>query len=91
MSFASTETLGYLAAIFTTTAFVPQVLHTLRTRDVSGISFGMYSIFCTGIALWLAYGLLIGARPVVVANIVTLALAAWILVLKVVLERRRRP
>lgn len=90
MSLPSIESLGYLAALCTTSAFVPQVLHTLRTRDVSGISVGMYSIFCAGIALWLAYGLLIDATPVVIANIVTLALASWILGLKIVIGRRRR-
>jgi MtN3 and saliva related transmembrane protein len=89
MNFALTDSLGYLAALCTTSAFVPQVLHTLRTRDVSGISFGMYSIFCTGITLWLAYGLLIGATPVVIANVVTLALASWILAMKIRIERRR--
>ena len=85
MNFALTDSLGYLAALCTTSAFVPQVLHTLKTRDVSGISFGMYSIFCAGIALWLAYGLLIGATPVI-----TLARASWILAMKVRIERRRR-
>jgi MtN3 and saliva related transmembrane protein len=89
MNFALTDSLGYLAALCTTSAFVPQVLHTLKTRDVSGISFGMYSIFCTGITLWLAYGLLIGATPVVIANVVTLALASWILAMKIRIERRR--
>lgn len=89
MNFALTDSLGYLAALCTTSAFVPQVLHTLKTRDVSGISFGMYSIFCAGIALWLAYGLLIGATPVVIANVITLALASWILAMKIRIERRR--
>jgi MtN3 and saliva related transmembrane protein len=61
---------------------VPQAWLTFRTRDVSGISLGMYSVFVCGIALWLAYGLLRGAWPVVVANTITLALAAAILAMK---------
>ena len=51
------ELIGYLAACLTTCSFVPQALHTFRTRDVSGISLGMYSVFTVGVALWLAYGL----------------------------------
>ena len=47
-----------------------------------GISLGMYSAFTLGVALWLLYGLLLGAWPVVLANAVTLALAAGILGMK---------
>lgn len=84
------EPLGYIAAALTTGAFLPQVLHTLRTRDVRGISLGMYSAFTLGIALWLAYGLLMGAWPIVVANAITLVLAGTILTMKITIERRAR-
>ncbi len=76
------DAIGYAAAILTTCSFVPQAWLTLRTRDVSGISLGMYSVFTLGVALWLAYGWLIGAWPVVIANTITLALASFILVMK---------
>ena len=84
------DTIGYLAAALTTGSFVPQALHTLRTRDVSGISLAMYGTFTAGVALWLVYGLVLGEWPIVVANTVTLALAATILVTKIVVERRQR-
>jgi MtN3 and saliva related transmembrane protein len=74
---------GYLAALLTTCSFVPQAWLTFRSRDVSGISLGMYSVFATGVALWLAYGLLAGAWPIVLANGVTLALALVILTMKI--------
>ena len=73
---------GSLAAILTTTSFVPQAWHTFRTRDVSGISLGMYAAFTLGVALWLVYGLLIGAWPVIIANAITLVLALAILWMK---------
>ncbi|MBY0454116.1 MAG: SemiSWEET transporter [Burkholderiaceae bacterium] len=73
---------GYLAASLTTCSFVPQALHTFRTRDVSGISLGMYSVFTVGVALWLVYGVLLKAWPIVAANTVTLALAGAILAMK---------
>jgi MtN3 and saliva related transmembrane protein len=78
----SSEFIGYLAAILTTCSFVPQVWHTWRSRDVGGISLGMYSAFASGVALWLLYGLMLGAWPIVVANTVTLALAICILAMK---------
>jgi MtN3 and saliva related transmembrane protein len=83
------DTVGYLAALLTTSSFVPQAVLTLRTRDVSGISLSMYSAFTLGVALWLLYGIAIGEWPVIVANVVTLALAATILVTKVRVERAR--
>ncbi|MEK9952310.1 MAG: SemiSWEET transporter [Curvibacter sp.] len=76
------DLIGYVAASLTTLSFLPQALHTFRTRDVSGISLGMYATFTTGVALWLVYGLLVAAWPVVVANAITLLLALAILVMK---------
>lgn len=84
------DLLGYAAASLTTAAFVPQALLTLRTHDVSGISVAMYSAFTLGVALWLAYGMALGAWPIIAANAVTLALAATILVTKLRVERRAR-
>ena len=80
--FIGSELIGYMAATLTTVSFVPQALHSFKTKDVSGISLGMYSIFTLGIALWLAYGLLISAWPIVIANVITLALASMILAMK---------
>lgn len=71
---------GYVAATLTTVSFVPQAALTLRTRDTSGVSLPMYLLFTCGVSLWLAYGVLLRAWPVIVANAVTLALALVILV-----------
>ena len=81
--------LGYLAATLTTASFLPQAWLTFRSRDVSGISLTMYAAFTLGIALWLGYGVLIGAWPIVIANALTFLLAAAILLMKLTLERRR--
>ncbi len=79
---ALTDTVGSVAAILTTAAFVPQAWHSFKTRDVSGISLGMYSVFTVGVALWLTYGLLLHAWPLIIANSITLVLALAILVMK---------
>ena len=73
---------GTLAAGLTTASFVPQAWHTFRSRDVSGISLGMYSLFTAGVALWLVYGLLMNAWPIIIANAITASLALMILVMK---------
>lgn len=79
---ALSDWIGYFAASFTTLSFVPQFWLTWRTRNVNGISLGMYSVFTLGVALWLAYGLLLSAWPIVVANAITLSLALAILAMK---------
>jgi len=76
------ELIGSLAALLTTLSFVPQAWKTWRTRDVSGISLLMYSAFTLGVALWLVYGWLLGAWPIIIANAVTLSLALGILGMK---------
>ncbi len=86
-----TDLIGSFAACLTTLSFVPQVVQSYRTRDVSGISLGMYSMFVLGVALWLAYGLMQGAWPVIIANALTLLLALSILGLKLVSMRTTKP
>ena len=82
--------LGYLAASLTTLSFVPPALLTLRTRDVHGISAVHVQHLHVGVALWLAYGWRLGEWPIIIANAVTLVLAATILVTKLVVEWRSR-
>ena len=76
------EWLGYLAATCTTLSFVPQAVKTIRTRDTSGISLGMYVVFTFGIACWFGYGIFLGSWPMIASNAVTFVLAATILALK---------
>ena len=85
------DLIGYIAACLTTCSFLPQAWLTFRTRDVSGISLGMYSAFTLGIALWLVYGLALQAWPVVAANTVTLVLALAILIMKLRFGRNSNP
>ncbi len=78
----SGEWMGYVAATLTTAAFVPQALKTLRSRDTGAISLGMYVVFTVGLCFWLAYGIVLHSWPMILSNIITLALALLILVLK---------
>ncbi|WP_207480890.1 SemiSWEET transporter [Arenibaculum pallidiluteum] len=76
------ELTGLVAGTLTTLSFLPQALKTWRTRSAKDISLVMFLCLCVGVALWLAYGLMIGAVPVIVSNLVTLAIAGTILVFK---------
>lgn len=76
--------IGILAGICTTIAFLPQVLKTWRSKSAKDLSLGMFSIFCTGVALWLAYGILIEDLPIIMANGFTFVLAGSLLYFKLI-------
>lgn len=78
------DLIGYAAAFLTTVAFVPQAWLTWRKKKTDEISLGMYAMFTTGVALWLVYGVLTLAWPIIVANTITLVLALLILVMKLI-------
>ena len=71
-----------VAATLTTIAFIPQVKKIWNSKSAKDVSLGMFIVFCTGVALWLAYGILLGEMPIIVANTITLALALAILAMK---------
>jgi len=74
--------LGFIAGTLTTLSFVPQVHKAWRTRRCEDLSYGMLLTFGFGVFLWLIYGLLLRAAPVIVANAVTLTLIVVLLVMK---------
>ena len=74
--------IGFLAGLLTTIAFVPQVVQTWKSKSTKDVSLGMFVTFCTGVFLWLVYGVLMQSLPLIVANFVTLVLATAILMMK---------
>jgi MtN3 and saliva related transmembrane protein len=74
--------IGLAAGFCTTAAFLPQAIKTWKTKSAKDLSLGMYSIFCTGVVLWLTYGIMIGDIPIIITNAVTMLLAFSILYFK---------
>jgi len=79
----SPENIGYIAAVLTTSSFLPQAILTIKTRDTESLSLGMYSAFILGVLLWLIYGISIEDKAIIFANAVTLLLSASILSVKI--------
>ncbi|MGB9771087.1 MAG: SemiSWEET transporter [Candidatus Kapaibacteriota bacterium] len=79
----STQIVGSIAAVMTTTAFVPQAVKIIRTKSTKDISLGMYVILTTGILFWLIYGILLGEAPIIFANTIGFILTFIILILKI--------
>ncbi len=78
-----TTTLGLVAGVLTTIAYLPQLIKTWQSKSADDLSWSMLIILCVGIILWLVYGFSIHDIPIVAANIVTFMLASVILVLKI--------
>ncbi len=78
----SFDLVGYAAAACTTLAFVPQLLKIRRERSTDDISGGMYVVYIAGLALWLAYGVLVASWPVIIANAATMCFATAVLSMK---------
>lgn len=75
--------LGFTAATLTTVAFLPQMLQTWRTKSAKDVSYVMLITFILGLFLWLIYGIILGAVPIIAANSVTLIFNLIILWLKI--------
>jgi MtN3 and saliva related transmembrane protein len=74
--------LGYVAGVLTTGAFLPQVLHTYRLKSANDLSWKMLICFSTGVLLWFIYGVYLHSWPMILANSITLALQGFIMSMK---------
>ena len=75
--------LGLAAGVLTTIAFLPQMLQIWQTKSAKDVSYVMLIVFRSGLLLWLVYGIILGALPVILANGVTLCFNLIILWLKI--------
>ncbi|SFC86326.1 SemiSWEET family sugar transporter [Algibacter pectinivorans] len=78
-----TETIGFVAAILTTAAFLPQVFKTWKTKDVTGLSLPMLLMFFAGIVAWLIYGVLKDSPSMIFANSITVVSAFLLMYFKI--------
>jgi MtN3 and saliva related transmembrane protein len=79
---SSIDLIGYLAGVLTTASFLPQAIMTIKTKDTSSLSLGMYSLFTLGVLCWLVYGIQLVNYAIILPNAITLMLAACILTFK---------
>ena len=77
------EIFGYVAAILTTAAFLPQLIKTLKTKKADDVSLITLIMFIVGVLCWIIYGYKISSIPILMANLITLLLNLLILISKI--------
>ena len=77
------EIFGYLAAILTTAAFLPQLIKYLKTKKADDVPLTTLIMFIIGVLSWIIYGYEISSSPILIANLITLILNLLILISKV--------
>lgn len=81
-----TEIVGYIAAIVGTSLMLPQVIKTLKTKNSDNVSLIMLILYFLNCLLWLSYGILIVALPVILCNFVALIIS----IIQIILHNRFR-
>jgi MtN3 and saliva related transmembrane protein len=76
------EVLGGVAGFVSTLAFWPQAVKVYKTKKTRGLSLGMYRLYCAGLVLWSIYAYLIDSFPLLLTEVVTGAMAFYILFMK---------
>tara|TARA_B100000886_G_scaffold59334_1_gene36661 strand:+ start:106 stop:387 length:282 start_codon:yes stop_codon:yes gene_type:complete len=85
--FMNVDIFGYFAAILTTSAFLPQLIKTLRTKKADDVSLTTLVMFITGVLSWIIYGYKISSTPILIANLITLILNLLILISKIYFQK----
>lgn len=75
------DILGYAAAVGTTCAFIPQAYKVFKTKRTNDLSAGTFLMFCSGLVLWVIYGFVVMAIPIILANSLTFVMAFYILIM----------
>ena len=75
--------IGLVAAVLTNISFIPQIYQIYRTKETRDLSLPMFAILTSGIFLWLVYGIMAKAMPVVIANAVAFISCSYIVAMKI--------
>tara|TARA_Y100000589_G_C27149377_1_gene628248 strand:+ start:855 stop:1121 length:267 start_codon:yes stop_codon:yes gene_type:complete len=83
MDLINIEFFGYIAAVLTTIAFIPQLVKTIKSKKADDVSLTTLIMFLTGVGSWIIYGIKINSKPILIANIITFLLNLLILIFKI--------
>ena len=73
---------GTVAGILSTLAFFPQAIKVWRTKSTQDLSLAMYALYNSALVVWVIYGFMIDAWPLILTEAFTLVLSLYILIMK---------
>lgn len=74
--------IGLLAAVCTTSSYVPQLKKCWDTGQADDLSLKMFLILSAGIGLWVLYGVMQSDTVIILSNAISLCFLAGILYFK---------
>jgi MtN3 and saliva related transmembrane protein len=84
------EMLGFVAGLFSTVSFIPQVYKTYKTKSAKDVSMPMFIIYSISVFLWIIYGIWVSSTPIWTCNIIVFVLALIQVFLKIKYDRQKR-
>jgi MtN3 and saliva related transmembrane protein len=75
--------IGYTAGALGVASFIPQVIQSWRTKSLKDLSWGWIILFTTATMLWIIYGILLSAPPIIATNVSILALEIVLIYIKI--------
>jgi len=83
----SADMVGYAATVVGTSMMLPQVVRSWQTKQMADVAWGMIGLFLLNCLLWFAYGLMIAAPPMIVANGIGFLISLALLGMKIRFRR----
>lgn len=74
--------IGYGAAICMVMGYLPQAIHTIRTRETDGIALPTFLLLGVGSILFLVQGFMLHNWPLVITNVITTVCSAIVFGIK---------
>lgn len=86
-----TETLGVIGGIVTTSAILPQIYKSYKTRSTSDLSWTMFAIFYVGVSMNFIFGILINHPAIYLTASISFMTNTTLAVIKYRCEREYEP
>lgn len=77
------DIVGYGAALCMVMGYLPQAIHTIRTRDTDGIAVPTFLLLGLGSILFVVQGLLLSNWPLFITNVITTICSAIVFAIKI--------
>lgn len=78
------EIIGLIACFCTVLSAIPQIIKIYYTHSVKDLALITYILSCSGIILWLVYGILLGSLALIISNVINLILQLIIITMIII-------